>query len=555
MLLKSITPRNFGPFVGETPLYIERDVTVITGPNDVGKSLALRAIEILCTEKTIDEHEVNSDRVRAFNGKWTDDSEIICGGIFETTDADSGRKGHPPNAGPGSTLNVHRRMNLSEGQVTKIEYRGSVVNTRATFTCRPRILKLPLTSEVSQEINLGTMTEAEIQLIRLGFGAGFSFEEHQRLSPVDRAFRIRHAETLLNAKLRRILPQTMPLSFAMMEVAAQPEVLGIALVDEQSGFVPLGSRGAGVRRLLNVMGSLLRVEPDDGHTIILYDEPETSLHADAQHMLRRLLERLASNPGIQVVYTTHSPAMVNTLRPRALRIVQRKEMNGKAVSVFINNPSGSNFVLVRSSLGISPADSLLYAPITIIAEGATEVQCIPLVLQKLATDGVIPSDQLEVLLSQSHFLDGEGSSFEHMCRLAKSQNTKPVVFIDGDKPKDIEKVREMHPEIPVVSLPCGTEFEQVVPRAKYIEAVADVLKDNSGNLNEAEFVKYEAQSNWRPSLMFSKRIERWLSDAFDMPLYKPKVMHRAIELTATSHMEIAAFKQLFEAMQQAGGAP
>ncbi len=415
-------------------------------------------------------------------------------------------------------------------------------------------MKLPLASEVRQEISLGEMTDAESHLIRLGFGPKFSIEQHQSLDQIARSFRIDEAQTRLNDKLRRILPVTMPLSFKLLEVAAKPELLGIGLIDEHRGYAPLGSRGSGVRRLLNIMGALLRVNPEDGHTIVLYDEPETSLHADAQHMLRRLLESLASNPSVQVVYTTHSPAMVNTLRPQSVRILERRRVSEKAVSHFVNNASRENYTLVRSSLGVSPADSLLYAPITIVAEGSTEIQCLPLVLRKLSDSGEINSELLDVLLSQAHFLDGEGSSFEYMCRLAKSQNAMPLVFLDGDKHSDILKIKDKHAEVPVIALPKNSEFEEVVPRAKYIQAAAVVLEDASGQISESAFVEWESKSSLRPSVMFSKRVERWLRDEFDKPLYKPLVMRKAIELTEPHEIYKEPFIQLVEAMRTLGDA-
>lgn len=552
MILKSITPQHFGPFAAETTLHLDPEVTVLTGPNDAGKSLALRAIEILCTQNTIDGHEVNRDRTGEFKGKWNDDSEIACVGVFETTEAGISKKGLPKNTKPGSTVTVQRRMNTNQGQVIEINDGKSRTNPQVPFTNAPQVLKLPLATEVRQEINFGSMTDAESHLIRLGFGPAFSLDQHKGLDQIARSFRIDEAQDRLNEKLRRILPVTMPLSFKLLEVGAQPELLGIGLIDEHRGYAPLGSRGAGVRRLLNVMGALLRVNPDDGHSIVLYDEPETSLHADAQHMLRRLLESLASHPNVQVVYTTHSPAMVNTLRPQSIRILERKRVNEKAVSLFVNNAARENYTLVRSSLGVSPADSLLYAPITIIAEGSTEIQCLPLVLKKLSENGVVASETLETYLSQAHILDGEGSSFEYMCRLAKSQNAKPVVFLDGDKQADILKINEKHPEVPVIALSGGTEFEQIVPRAKYIQAAAEVLEDESGSVCESAFVEWEKNASLRPSVMFSKRVERWLRDEFDKPLYKPLVMRRAIELTDIPEIQTEPFEQLVEAMRKVG---
>lgn len=553
MILKSIKPNHFGPFASGTTLHLEPDVTVITGPNDAGKSLALRAIEILCTQKTIDGHEVNRDRTGEFNGKWNDDSDIACVGHFEVTEAGSVKKGLPKNTKPGSIVAVRRRMNTAKGNIFEIQIGTSRTMVEAPFASPPQILKLPLATEVRQEINFGDMNEAEDYLVGLGFGAGFSLDQHKNLDQINRSFRVSEAEERLNAKLRQILPVTLPLSFKLLEVGAQPELLGIGLVDEHRGYAPLGSRGTGVRRLLNVMGALLRVNPDDGHTIILYDEPETSLHADAQHMLRRLLESVASLPTVQVVYTTHSPAMVNTLRPHSVRVLVRRRVKEKAVSEFVSNPSQQNYALVRSSLGVSPADSLLYAPITIIAEGSTEIQCLPIVMKKLFANDKDASATLESLLSQSHILDGEGSSFEYMCRLAKSQNAKPVVFLDGDKRKDIEKIKEMHPEVPVISLSSGIEFEQIVPRAKYIQAAANVLGEDSERVSEPAFLEWEQKAALRSSVMFSKRVERWLRDDFDKPLYKPLVMRKAIELTELGELQSEPFVQLFDAMRKLAG--
>ena len=554
VILKSISPRNFGPFAIETTLQLDTEVTVLTGPNDAGKSLALRAIEILCTEKTIDGHEVNRDRTGEFKGKWNDDVEIACVGVFETTDADLQKRGLPRGTTAGSAITVQRRFNTPQGQVTEIADGKTRVNPQVPFTNPPRILKLPLPTEVRQEINLGEMTDAESQLIKLGFGPEFTLEQHKGLDQISRSFRIDEAQHRLNEKLRRILPSTMPLRFKLLEVAAKPELLGIGLIDEHQGYAPLGSRGSGVRRLLNVMGALLRLNADDGHTIVLYDEPEISLHADAQHTLRRLLEGIASHPNVQVVYTTHSPAMVNTMRPQSIRILERQRLNEKAVSLFVTNAFRENYSMVRTSLGLSPADSLLYAPITIIAEGATEILCIPVILNKLAESGLIDSETLNLVLSQSHFLDGEGASFEYMCRLAKSQNAKPVVFLDGDKLTDAQKVKDKHADVLVITLSSGTEFEDLVPKAKFIQAAAEVLRDETGKVDEATFLAWEQQAKLRPTVMFSKRVERWLRDEFDLPLYKPQVMRKAIELTDVAEIQSKPFEQLFEAMCHVGNA-
>ena len=137
-----------------------------------------------------------------------------------------------------------------------------------------------------------------------------------------------------------------------------------------------------------------------------------------------------------------------------------------------------------------------------------------------------------------------------MCRLAKSQNGKPVVFLDGDKRADLKKVNESHPDVSVILLQDGTEFEEVLPRAKYIEAAAAVLEDANRTLCDSAFLEWEAAAELRPSIMFSKRVERCTSDEFDKPHYKPLVMRKAIELTDVAEIKAEPFKQLLEAMKQ-----
>jgi hypothetical protein len=75
----------------------------------------------------------------------------------------------------------------------------------------------------------------------------------------------------------------------------------------------------------------------------------------------------------RVVCATHSPSMITPMSPHSVRVLRREVAGGKATSVIDNKPYSANFFAVRSSLGVTPADSLPYAPVTVVAEGDTEV--------------------------------------------------------------------------------------------------------------------------------------------------------------------------------------
>jgi len=421
------------------------------------------------------------------------------------------------------------------------------------FEHQHNVLVLPLASEVREIVYFDKINPAEKHLMQLGFGEKFSPKQLQNLMEAERTFRIREAETNLHTRLDDILPSSMPFKFMITDISGKPDRLGIGIIDKHKGFTPLGSRGAGIRRILNVMGSLLRLHPSMGPSIILYDEPETSLHADAQHMMRRLLESIGKQPNFQVVYTTHSPAMINTFRPHSIRVLERQRINNKAVSVFINDSFNGNYSDVRSTLGISPADSLLYAPITIVVEGKTEVCGIPLIFNKLVEAKQIEKRKLEILLSQAHFLDGEGSNFEKICKLARSQNATPVVFLDGDKYEEHKRFKDNNPDIDVILIEENKEIEDMIPKEVYIQAIAELLEKDS-EITLSKFEEWEANRKYSRPRMFSKKVDDWLYDIGKNELPKHTIFIKAIELVDPEAIKKQPFIELFSAMERVASA-
>ena len=563
MILKSITPKNVGPFDGSSTLHLEPDVTVLTGPNDVGKSLALRAIELLCQHDALEEHEVYEERIGEHGPGWQHDPEVSCRATFLLTEVSAKAQANT-GASAGAELEVERQVNADKtaAQRVRLQKGSSKQSMSGNLKKPPRILRLPPDTFVREQIDLRKPSKAEQRLLELGFGSEFTLQQHGNLKPMRRSSRIRKAEERLNAHLRKVFPVAMRHSFKLTEVGAEVSQLGVSLVDEHEGYTLLGSRGAGVRKLLDLTGTLLRVDPGEDHLILLYDEPETSLHADAQHSLRRLLEWLGAQPNIQVVYTTHSPSMVNTLRPGSVRLLKRQRVDDRAISVFENKPCGENYAPVRTSLGLSPSDSLLYAPITIVAEGAAEVRCLPVLLRKLAAAGRlgVDADSLDRLLALTHLLDGQGDSYPRLCKLAKSQGTHPIVFLDGDKKPDKKLAEE---EIPVICLPDRTELEELVPPAIFIKAAVELAGGDADHLDEEAFKLWdgEQQAAWTADpkkgdwskVMFSKRVDRWLVESGCRSLDKPRTMHRAIEETPPEKIEAAKLRELAAKMAQIGG--
>jgi len=547
MILRSLRPKYIGPFDGSAELLLDQKVTVITGPNDSGKTLLLKSILLACTSTHLLEPEANIDRYSDSTVRWQKDEEISVEAEFILSDVSSSAFGIR-KVSTGNILHF-KRSPSPESFKSAAHIPGTSWNTsNINDVPLPKVLMLPHQSAIRQILPLGSLNEAESAFVRLAFGTGFNLTKHEALLPYRRAFNIKEAEGRLNLKLSEIMPAGTNLSFSLSEIAGKPSEIAVAVIDKHQGFSPIESRGTGIRKILDVMGSLLLLDPQNGHSIVLYDEPETSLHADSQHAIRQCLEKIAENPTIQVVYTTHSPAMINIFRPESIRVVEKCRSRDRAIATIQNRAFEGNYSRVRASLGISPADSLLYAPITVVCEGVTEIRCIFKILDKLAEHGVLDKKLLADILPVVHFLDGEGGSMLYMCRLAKSQKSRVIVFHDGDNNHEIKKITATYPDITAITLPAGKEFEDMLPRASYFEALAELQAANEDKVTIEEFDEWKTNTKIKPGTLFSKQVDRFEYDTNRKFPTKHEVMSRAIEIADPTMIESEPFKSLLDAM-------
>ena len=327
----------------------------------------------------------------------------------------------------------------------------------------------------------------------------------------------------------------MSLTFLLTEVPQNPNQISLTVIDPIQVYAPLGQRGAGVRKIITILGHLAMTDPALP-TLILLDEPETSLHADAQHSLRRLLEQMAKQPNTQVIYATHSPSMINNMRPKSIRVIRRGAgVGAKPGSIIENEAFGGNYFLVRSSLGLTPADSLLYATVSIVVEGETELTCLQTLLVSLGEGGVEGFSGIADILENCHFLNGNGGEFPQVCRLVRSQRGVVFGLVDGDKSGDDAKKAAEKLGITVVQLPRGSDIESTIPEQKYLEAVKQWLTSRG----ESELVRpaYDEFLKQNPGVKnapLSGRVTAWIQCSFNRGLSKPEIF-----MIALKNVEIA----------------
>jgi predicted ATPase len=84
--------------------------------------------------------------------------------------------------------------------------------------------------------------------------------------------------------------------------------------------------GSGEFSVVKLVTTVIKCEP---RSLILLDEPEVSLHPGAQERLMEFLGEQAKIHKHQVVISTHSPALVRSLPPKAIKVLAMDSATGK----------------------------------------------------------------------------------------------------------------------------------------------------------------------------------------------------------------------------------
>ena len=115
-------------------------------------------------------------------------------------------------------------------------------------------------------------------------------------------------------------------------------------------------------------------------TLLLIDEPELYLHPQATEHVRLALKSLSSE-GYQVIFTTHSPLMINANDIGTTLIVRKNENNQsyskKRLADAINEVVADAPSQTQTLFELSNSSQILFSNKVVVAEGRTEQRLLP----------------------------------------------------------------------------------------------------------------------------------------------------------------------------------
>ena len=204
------------------------------------------------------------------------------------------------------------------------------------------------------------------------------------------------------------------------------QMLQLHFTDGTGVTVPPGRRSPGFleHASLRLVLEASRTSEELQECIILVDELGIRLHPEGQRDFLAILEDLAANN--QVIYTTHSPFMIDRNFPDRILLVEKDNDTRTQVN---SKPHHERWAPVRSALGMALGDSLLFGDKNVLVEGVSD-QLILTAFSQALSHKCLPT----VDLNETNFVPvgGAASIMAVATFIQRHDHLEYLILLDSD---------------------------------------------------------------------------------------------------------------------------
>jgi hypothetical protein len=188
--------------------------------------------------------------------------------------------------------------------------------------------------------------------------------------------------------------------------------------------------GSGLKWFLAFLIELLFLETLPYPILLFFDEPGSPLHPSAQRTVAKLISSLARR--YQIIYSTHSPFMVDWNFPQRIRLFVRDHASGR--TTIENKPYAARGAAqriwdpLRETLGVSLGDITVVGERNVFVEGVTDQILLANASSKLEAAGQphIDLDRVSIVPF------GDEETLQHLLQTAGRLGARSVVLVDSD---------------------------------------------------------------------------------------------------------------------------
>ncbi|WHX41184.1 AAA family ATPase [Mesobacillus sp. AQ2] len=174
------------------------------------------------------------------------------------------------------------------------------------------------------------------------------------------------------------------------QIVREDKILNIRIRNTKHRVsLPLKNRSKGFIWFFSFLVWFSKIQnANNGKYILLLDEPGLNLHASAQGDLLKFIEEKLSN-NYQVIYTTHSPFMIDTTRLHEVRTVfdSMDPKKGSLISDAIEEKDSDTLFPLQAALGYDIAQNLYMSKNNLLVEGPADLLYITVMSGVLESNG------------------------------------------------------------------------------------------------------------------------------------------------------------------------
>lgn len=290
--------------------------------------------------------------------------------------------------------------------------------------------------------------------------------------------------------------------------------------------LPFGERSRGFIWFFSFLAYFSNINTNDhNELVLLLDEPGLNLHAKAQQdLLRFINEELA--PEHDVIYTTHSPFMLEANRLDRARLVEDRseddEIIGTKVSDDILN-SGENAIFpLQAALGYDLVQTLLIGPETLLVEGPSDMRYIEVMSDILENEDRSSLDQKWTIVPV-----GGADKIPTFVSLFGSNGLTIGILLDSDDEID-ERLEEVE--------------DRGVIDLDNVETISSIIENEEGDVEDLfpqEFYEELVEGAYRKDLRFNEDVSE--IDLSQMDFDHPRVTKKMERFFQRWHLNDGKF--------------
>jgi len=178
------------------------------------------------------------------------------------------------------------------------------------------------------------------------------------------------------------------------------------------------------------------------NTIILLDDPGVYLHPSGQKDLLATLEKIAESN--QIIFSTHSPFMIDRNKLERIRIVTKSKKKGTSIEEKFYKSDLDAFHPIRAAIGMTIGDSLFASKANLLVEGYSDELILEAMSVLCFKKGLAHIDTSKISILPV----GGADKMLYFALLLMKENLKFLILLDND-PKGREIAKDLKERINV----------------------------------------------------------------------------------------------------------